>query len=322
MWARQLIGPGVFAAVEVPAPIESDIAPGGVLLRTLAGGICGSDIPKFQGVKGATGPAGGGFRSGRPGFPMHEVVGEVVSSRHRDIRPGIQVVGWASESNALAEYVLTDGEQLNTYDSSFDPLSAVLIQSIACVLFALERVSVSGKTVAVLGVGPIGALFAHVAKEQGAIRVTGVDPVDRRSMSSVLGFDETIQATSGDWSQHVRESDRPQVVIEAVGHQTETLNHALAGARPGGTVLYFGIPDVDVYPVNVELLMRKNLQLLGGITRDRRRSLARAGRYLRDHPELYGALVTHEFERLSIEDAFDVASRPAPDRMKVVVSLA
>lgn len=322
MWAERMRAPGVFETVEVPAPTAGDLPEGGVLLRTLAGGICGSDLPKLGGMKGAVLGRRGEFLPGRPGFPMHEVVGEVVASRHREVEPGTRVVGWAEHSDALAEYVMTDGDQLNTYDDRFEPREAVLIQSLACVLYALERVPLDGLDVVILGAGPIGALFAHAAKDAGARGVVGVDPVDRSGVSPVLGFDETLATTSGHWAAHIDAVERPRVVIEAVGHQVATLDHAIAGVAPGGTVLYFGIPDNEIYPLNMESLMRKNIALIGGVTRDRRRSLAHADEYLQKHPGLYRALVTHEFGRDSIQQAFDTAARASADRLKVVLSLA
>jgi threonine dehydrogenase-like Zn-dependent dehydrogenase len=322
MWAQRMRVPGVFEAVDVPAPSAAELPDGAVLLRTLAGGICGSDLPKLRGAKGAVLGPRGEFLPGRPGFPMHEVVGEVVASRHPEVVTGSRVVGWAAKSDALAEYVVTDGEQLNIYDPRFEPREAVLIQSLACVLYALERVPLDGRDVVILGAGPIGALFAHAAKDAGARRVTGIDPVGRSELPPLLGFDETLATTSGHWSGHVGAGERPQVVIEAVGHQVATLEHAIAGVAPGGTVLYFGIPDDEIYPLDMESLMRKNLALIGGVTRDRRRALARADEYLQKNPGLYEALVTHEFDRGSVQQAFDVASRASAGRLKVVLRSA
>lgn len=321
MWAQRLRAPGVFESVDVPAPDPAALAERDVVLRVLAGGICGSDLPKLRGQKGANLGPRGCFLPGRAGFPMHEVVGEVTASRHPDVAVGDRVVGWASASDALAEYVATDGDQLNGYDQRWEPATAVLIQSVACVLYALERVSVAGRDVVVVGVGPIGALFGHLARVRGARRVTGVDPVRTSSVSPVLGFDDVIATTSGNWAASLAPAERPDVVIEAVGHQTGTLDHALSGVAVGGTVLYFGIPDEDVYPLNMESLMRKNIALIGGVTRERRRCLADADRHLGEHPELYAALVTHEIERDDVQRAYDLAAHPSPDRLKIVLSL-
>jgi L-iditol 2-dehydrogenase len=321
MWAQRLAAPAQFAAAEVPSPAAHDLADGQVLLRVLAGGICGSDTPKFRGHKGANIGADGVFQPGVPGFPMHEVAGEVVASRHGEVTLGSRVVGWAARSDAIAEYVVTDGEQVNTYAPSLDPETAVLIQSIACVLYPVRQLPVAGARVTVLGLGPIGLLFAHLLKDAGARSVTGIDLVDRSDVAGAFGLDETVRTTSGNWARTVSAEGRPDLVVEAVGHQTSTLQHAIDGVAPGGRILYFGIPDDDFYPLDMERLMRKNLTLIGGVTRRRREMLAEADAYLKRNPGLYGDLVTDVRPADRVQEAFDRAVTPAGDRRKVIVTM-
>src|SRR3954449_576861 len=71
MWAYAITAPGRLERVEAPEPQPR--APGRVLVELKAGGICGSDLPSFHGVRGVFVD---GY--GEPGFPLHEVVGEVV----------------------------------------------------------------------------------------------------------------------------------------------------------------------------------------------------------------------------------------------------
>jgi L-iditol 2-dehydrogenase len=321
MWAQRLCAPARFERVEVPAPRPGDLGAGQVLLRTLAGAVCGSDAPKFRGHKGLSLAPDGTFLPGRAGFPMHEVVGEVVASRHHGIATGERVVGWATASDAIAEYVVTEGEQLNGYDPAREPWQAVLIQSLACVLYAVDQVAVAGVRCAVVGLGPIGLLFGHVFRHAGAACVVGVDPVDRDAVGDRFGFDSTVAATSGAWSEALADGHRPELVVEAVGHQVSTLRHAIEAVAVGGRVLYFGIPDDDVYPLDMERLMRKNLTLTGGVTRRRREMLARADRYLGDHPDLVDALVSGVYPVTRVQQAFDTACVAAPERLKVVVTM-
>jgi hypothetical protein len=70
---------------------------------------------------------------------MHEIVGEMLASRHPEVEVGSHVVGCANRSDGLAEFVVTDGEQVNTFDETFDPRTAVLIQSVARILAALKE---------------------------------------------------------------------------------------------------------------------------------------------------------------------------------------
>ena len=311
MWAYRLTAARQLDLVEVPTPRGDRLRPGEVLLRTRTGGICGSDAPKFAGLTGVP---------GRLGYPLHEVVGEVVASRCAEVVVGAQVVGWAAASDGMAEYVTTYGDQVYAFAATADDKSAVLIQPIACVLYALDRIPIEGATVAVIGLGPIGLLFALAARVRGARRVIGIDPIDRTSEAGRFGLDEVFVTRSDLWASRLGD-ERPEVVIEAVGHQTATLTDAIRGVQVGGTVLYFGIPDRDVYPIDMESLMRRNVTLVGGVTRDRARSLCRADDFLAARPTLYRDLVTHEFDRTRVQQAFETATRPARGRLKVVILL-
>lgn len=321
MWAYQLMAPERLQRVDVQAPGIGDLVGGDVLLRTLAGGICGSDIPKYRGQSGASPDRSTGLLPGAPGFPMHEVVGEVLASRHDAIAPGSRVVGWASQSNALAERVVTRGDHVHTYDRSLSATDAVLIQPLACVLDALDRLTITSRIVAVIGLGPIGLLLAHAAKAIGACRVIGIDPINRAAVTGAFGIDELIQLPSRTWARNVADSDRPSVVIEAVGHQVTTLDDSILGVAKGGEILYFGIPDDEYYPLNMERLLRKNLTLQAGVTRNRQRALSAAHRHLMQHPQLIENLISHRFGCDDAQAAYDTAASTGSSRLKVVLSL-
>jgi L-iditol 2-dehydrogenase len=320
VWAYRVTAPGQLTEVEVPAPTSADVGEGDVVVRILAGGICGSDLPKFAGVKNLDVDADGRFLPGAIGAPMHEIVGVVETARCEDVAVGDRVVGWASRSNGLAERVVTQGDRVFTYRCALEPSHAVVAQSLACVIEALGRVEVEDRDVTVVGLGPIGLLFAHVARSRGARTVTGVDPVDRSDVGRTFGLDAGVVSTSGAWAA-AAENQAPDVVIEAVGHQSATLDHAIRAAAIGATVLCFGIPDQDLYPVNVERIMRNNLTLVGGITRHHRRALAAADGYLVEHRGLAAELVTDRLPRTDVQRAFETAARPAPGRLKVVLDL-
>lgn len=322
MWAYRVAAPGRVVEVEITAPTGAELDAGDVLVRMLAGGICGSDLPKFWGVKGLAVDADGRRTPGPIGVPLHEIVGVVEATRHERLRVGDRVVGWAIRSNGLAERVITHGDRVLDYRPSLAPRHAVVIQSLACVLEALNRVDVADRDVGVVGLGPIGLLFAHAARARGARRVVGVDPVDRSEVLREFGLHSCVQATSDTWAEAIFEERRPDVVVEAVGHQTATLDHAIQAAAVGGTVLCFGIPDQDVYPVHMERIMRKNLTLIGGVTRNHRRSLAEADAYLTEHARLPVDLVTHCLDRDDVQRAFEMAARPTPGRLKVVLELS
>lgn len=326
MWAYQLTAPGRFEAVTADCPDSSKLSPRQVLLRVLAGGICGSDLPKFVGLKGSAPAHAQGFTPRPAGFPLHEVVGEVVASRDASVPEGSRVVGWAFASNGAAEFVVTEGAQLFPYDPSLSPETAVLIQSLACVLYPLSEMSVAGAHAVVLGLGPIGLLFGHALKHEGCASVVGVDMVDRSAEAHRFGFDRVVHNTIGGWSAGLNNAGpdatvRPDLVVEAVGHQVSTLQHAIEICAVGGRILYFGIPDDDHYPLDMERMVRKNLTLSAGITRRRREMLALANDYLLANRDLASAIVTHTFPMPDIQGAFELARTPRSDRRKIVLTV-
>lgn len=321
MWSYRLVAPYTFERQDVSEPSPETLTDGQVLLDFLAAGICGSDLPGFRGTQGKLPGDTGCCAAEMNGFPIHEIVGEVLASRHPDHRPGERVVGWASGFDGLMGRVVADGAGLVSYDAALAPELAVGLQPLACVLYAVEQLpDLENRHVAVIGQGSIGLLFSYVAKAFGAARVTGVDPVDRASVSTRFGVDDVVRATSDRWVRHLGPAGKPDVVIEAVGHQVATLNHALEAAAFGGTVFYFGVPDDDSYPISMRTMLRNNLTLKSGVTLDRQRVLRRADAFAREHRDLLGSYVTHTFGSDDVQAAFELACRPLPERVKIAIT--
>jgi threonine dehydrogenase-like Zn-dependent dehydrogenase len=321
VWSYRLVAPYQFERTSIADKAPDDLAEGQVLLRFLAAGVCGSDMPAFRGAKGRLPGDDGPCAAEKDGFPVHEVAGEVIASRHPEHRTGDRVVGWASGFDGLMEKVISDGNGLAPYDPALSPAEAVGLQPLACVLYACEQLpELAGRHVAIIGQGSIGLLFAYVAKAAGARRVTGVDPVDRASLATAFGVDEPVRATSDRWVSQLAAADRADIVIEAVGHQVATLGHAIEATAFGGTVFYFGVADDEAYPISMRLMLRNNLTLKSGVTLDRRRMLELAGKFAGEHPELLGTYLTHTFAIDDVQGAFDLACRPVPERVKIAIA--
>ncbi|MGO4382664.1 zinc-binding dehydrogenase [Specibacter sp. RAF43] len=324
MKAHQLVGPTRLIEIDAPTPRACDLSDGQVLVRMVVAGICGSDLPAFSGKRSpSVGPEVFDRGVGIPGYPCHELVAEVVASADPGFSPGQMVVGWASNRDGLAEYVVTSGQEIHAYDARLTPERAILIQPLACVLHALQQLGdVSGRTVTILGLGPIGLLFAHAAKARGARWVVGVDRVDRSEVAAVFGLDEVVHLSSNQWAGGVDPEDATEIVVEAVGHQVGTLSDALAGVAVGGRVFYFGIPDDPVYPLGMDVLLRKNLTLQAGfvLAGARREALREGESYLQAHPGLAEVMSTHIFTREYAAKAYEAATVPKVGQHKVVIT--
>ncbi|HYJ70031.1 MAG TPA: zinc-binding dehydrogenase [Nocardioidaceae bacterium] len=299
---------------ETAPPQEAELTPDEVVVRFRTGGICGSDIPRCRDV--GTGPDPEPF-----GSSLHEIVGEIVASRS-DLDVGQRVVGWATNSRGLSEYVRTSADELLAIELDLDDVHAVALQPLACVLHALSRLpSITGARTAVIGLGPIGLLFGHALKDAGAESVVGVDPIDRSDIAATYGLDRVECLSSRSWSRRPDAADGFDLVIEAVGHQVGTLEDAIAVAAPDATVVYFGNPDDDYYPIRLGAMMDKRLTLQAGRTPivGRRSALRRAVDYLARYPDLFASYVTDVLPVDQASQAYEIASRPAPSRLKVVI---
>jgi L-iditol 2-dehydrogenase len=307
MWAMQLTSPQRFTRVEVPDPNPGD---GQMLVRLSCASICASDIPKFRGI---TTP-----QLRNPGYPIHECIGYVTISKADGFVSGDRVLTMPVNDCGLAQNVLADIRA--THKVSCHELTdqvATLIQPVATVLHAVDRLSLRpGIRVVIFGLGPIGLIFSHVLSGQSA-EVRGVDLVDRTSFAADFRLAETQCCSSQEWLP----ADPPEIVIEAVGHQQQTLIDALHAVKHQGTVLVFGVPDDTYYALPIQTIFDKNLALISASQPPWRRYFTLAEDYVSQHYDVFARLVTHQMPISQVEDAFQSCSRPAPERLKVVLNV-
>lgn len=75
-----------------------------------------------------------------------------------------------------------------------------------------------------------------------------------------------------------------------------------------------------MYPISMRAMLRNNLTLKSGVTLDRRRMLELASKFAAEHPWLLGAYLTHTFGVEQVQDAFELASRPVAERIKIAIA--
>jgi L-iditol 2-dehydrogenase len=323
MKALQAVRPGVFEQVQVPVPSLPPEAPERVLVRTGWVSMCGSDIPFFSGNKRFL------QYPLAPGAPIHECVGEVVESTTVLCQPGDRVLSIPDGNQGLAELFVAQASRTEWLDpQSEDPGAACLIQPLSTVMNAVDRLgNIQGKTVAVVGLGSIGLLFCWLAKRGGAGAVIGIDPSAHR-----CGIAETVGATStlcqrGIEVVHaVRQNpagwNPPDICIEAVGHQMDTLSDCLELVRKYGTVVAFGVPDHPVYALEYEMFFRKNACLMATVTPDWTEYLAKARELFVLCREELSSLVTHRLPIREAGKAFGMYERHEDGMVKAILDAA
>jgi len=320
MKAMQIVRPRVFRTIEVPVPDLPSDQVEQILVRTTAVSLCGSDIPFFTGSRQSTDyPLA-------PGMKSHENIGQVVESTSEEYRPGDHVLAIPDGDRGLAEYyVASTSKTVRLPEQLTGRPESCLIQPLSTVLNAVDRLGdVRGKRVAVVGLGSIGVFFSWLLKKRGAGYILGIDPnAHRCQFAQSMGVDETIPSRSAEVVDASRQKSgwwqSPDLCIEAVGHQTETINDCFSLVCKQGTVLAFGVPDQRVYPIEFETFFRSNAQLIAVVTPEWHDYLARARDLFLEHDEELSRLVTHHFPITEAASAFVLYEQHGDGILKAIL---
>ena len=124
---------------------------------------------------------------------------------------------------------------------------AALTEPLACVVHGFnESGAQAGDTMVVIGAGPIGLMFIHVAQLRGVRVIAVVKRNDQIAAASLFGASDVVQITEDvDTTAAIRQltgdARGADIVIEAVATPA-TWELAVAMVRKGGVVNFFGGP--------------------------------------------------------------------------------
>lgn len=246
---------------EVAEPVA---APGEVILKVAAVGICGSELEAVA------------TRSPRRTPPLvmgHEFCGEAaaVGEGVRDVKPGDRLVASSiipcgrcpecrqgathlcedrqvfgmNRPGAFAERVAVPASVLLPLPERVGPLEGALVEPLANAVHVWSLVEPRfPETVVVIGCGPIGLMALQVARAGGALSLVAVDVnADRLELAHAVGAEPAFNPGRQDVVAEVRAFTRGRgadVVIDAVGAPA-TRRSAVSMVRPGGDVVWIGL---------------------------------------------------------------------------------
>ena len=286
MWAIRKRGPAPGLALdEVPVPVPLDDE---VLVEVEAASVCGTDLHIFRWDAWARNRieppltlghefAGTVKAIGRS--VRHVAVGDYVSAESHvtcgacyHCRTGrahmcekTQILG-VDRNGAFAQYVAVPESVIWQNDrSKLPPEIATLQEPFGNAVFALSHEDVAGKSVAILGCGPVGLFSIGIARASGAGRVLASDRMPfRLGLAERIGAHEVLDlrdvADAPAWFVEHNEGEHPDVVFEMSGAR-EAIVDAFRIARNGGRVILFGIPAQPVELDVAEELIFKNLNV-------------------------------------------------------------
>jgi L-iditol 2-dehydrogenase len=323
MKALQVVKPRHFAQVQTVVPDLKTAGPDRILVQPEWVSMCGSDIPFFTGSKRyKTYPL-------PVAAPIHECVGRVVDSISSLFQPGDRVVAIPESDQGLSEYFVAQAAKAVKLPPDLnDNGTSCLIQPLSTVINAVDRLgSVEEKSVAVIGLGSIGLFFCWMLKKRGAARIVGIDPLEERCrVAAGMGVTECLTARSIEVLHEARQNpekwDPPDICVEAVGHQMETLNDCLALVKYRGTVLAFGVPDQPVYALEYETFFRKNAHLVACVTPVWSEYLAISRDVFLSAREELEPLVTHRFPIRDAAQAFSMYEKHEDGILKALIDMS
>ena len=264
---------------DVPVPTPG---PGEVLIRVKAAAICGSDRHlynwdpsvrewveppriighEFCGEITEVGPdvaislRAGDFVSAE----MHEVCGRCLQCRRGQghICQNTIIYGFQKDG-CFAEYVKVPGANVIPLPIDAIPLKVgAFLDALGNAVHSTQKVNLAGRTVAIAGYGPIGAMTAAIAHFVGAagIFITEVSPfgleearkwalqIEKiRPGSAIRIFDVSQGGEEAVEEIVLRETDGGVDVVFELSGAGAALNDGLRMVRKGGEVVLLGIPS-------------------------------------------------------------------------------
>jgi L-iditol 2-dehydrogenase len=287
MKAAVLEKPGKLAIRELSDP---SCPPGGVVVKVLAANVCSTDHHMWEkghpalecprilgheiaGVVEEVSKEVDGFKRGDkvqvyPGISC----GVCRFCRHgrENLCSSIKILGFTLDGG-FAQYLALPREAveqggLNRLDYQLSMTEAAMAEPLACCLNGLERVALQeGETVVILGAGPMGCLFAMVAKRQGSGKVILLEKDSARISQARLGLEvDLLDANKVEAVMELTGGLGADVVVTCF--KEAALEYPLLElVAPGGRVLMFsGISqDKGVVPTDLNAVHYRELALIG-----------------------------------------------------------
>ena len=332
--------PGELVLEDVPRPTPG---PGEVVVRVRHCGICGSDLHWYHGqmmlpvacpgheIAGEVADVGAGVTQLKPGDPVAlEGIASCGACRYclaGDYQrcPMVGVVGMTIPGG-FAEYVKMPARHCFAAPAGVDHAVTSLAEPLGVAVHAVRLSGLAiGERVLVLGAGTIGLMAVVAARAGGAgeILVVARRP-QQREAALALGADRVVSDADAGGLLGDALGSPIDVVLETVGGDADTLDTAVAAARPGGTICLLGaFTRSPALPAL--FVLAKELRIIGSFVYGRAGARADFDVVLdllrRQGTALANRLITHRFPLESITEAFRTASDKTTGSIKVTIAV-
>jgi len=276
----------VFVDFPIPEIGEHDL-----LVRVKATAMCKSDVEVFE-----WSPLVAAARYALPFTLGHEFAGEVeaVGRLVRGFKPGDRVAGEThipcgtcyecrtdnmhicsshmgvlgrNVDGSFAEYIRLPEISAIKLPADADFVQMSLLEPLGTALHGLQKAQVSGRNVAILGVGTIGLMACELAKALGAVKVVSMDINEHRLAYSLrVGADVAVNGLKEDLVAVCRretEGRGVDCVVDFTGN-SRVINQAIDALATAGTLVHVGMVNAELtIPSYMYRVVYRELKITG-----------------------------------------------------------
>jgi L-iditol 2-dehydrogenase len=328
----------------VPVP---KIGPGEMLVRVHSCGVCGTDLKKISTgshsaprifgheTAGMVAAVGEGIQTYRPGDRVmvfhHIPCRECFYCHNKTFAQCLTykkvgcTAGFEPSGGGFAEYVrvmdwIVDHGTVRIPDGvSYE--QACFVEPVNTCMKGIEALRLRrGESVLTMGQGPIGIVLSVLARQAGATLITSDLYPERLRIGSSFGLDLTIDASRANVVERVRELTEGRgadAVILAVGGNS-LIRTAMDAARPGGRVLLFAQTQHGEALIDPAAVCVDEKTLVGSYSASVDLQ-DESVRFVMNRVMDLERLVSHRFPLPQSPQALDLAARPQPSSMKIMI---
>jgi len=311
--------------------ISTDLKPGEVLIKVNSVSFCGTDSHIYNYDNWAK------SRLKLPLTVGHEFTGEIIKIAEdvKDVKVGdvvsaethiicnecefcLRGEGHICENTKIigvdidgcfAEYVKIPAQNCFISDRKHNPLQLSVQEPLGNAVHTVCHFPVEGRSVVILGCGPIGLMGVDVAKACKAKTVIAIEVNEyRRNLAMELGADYIINPLTENTYERVMEYTNHKgvdLICEFSGNKT-AIETAFTYIKPGGGISMLGLPSENICLNVSENIVFKGIHIYGVVGRRINETWDQV-KYLLDNDMLHlDKIITHKFPLSKITEAAEV----------------
>ena len=220
----------------------------------------------------------------------------------------------------MSEFIIMPEACCFPLPPGLDPGIASLAEPLSIAIYATKLAgTIEGKTIAILGTGPIGISILLSVLNVCESRVYATDLIDERlKMADYAGAYWTGNREKNDICAQILELEPNgvDIVFECCGKQ-EAMDDAIEILKPGGKIVIAGIPEFDNWIIPADVARRKEINFYN--VRRQNDCLEQAVDLIAEgdiDPEF---LITHNFSFPDAAQAFEIVADYRDGVMKALI---